>query len=207
MDKSTLSLPKTHVAALGQAKAQWALKRVHCANLSSDKRAYWEKTFSRWVMLEDPERVVPDLDVLDQLSMKHLPVSWDTIMVKLLECAPESFKAMTGMDRTRTNLLQWVKWMALVFNACDAAVVQLQDYGFYEKPETRKKGEAPRLAKAYLSFHGAYDLFEFGKAIIWMQTPDGPGCRPFWWARGIKAFSGVVKPEALNSVRDRLTLA
>lgn len=207
MHKDTLNLPKKHVVALGASKAQWALKRVHCANLSPEKRGYWEKIIAKWVMLPDPETVVPDLDVLDQLSMKHLPVSWDVIMVKLLECAPEDFKGLTGLDRGRTNLLQWVKCMALIFNACEAAVVQLQDYGFYERPDKRKRGETPRLAKDYLAYEGAYDVFEFGRAIVWMVTPDGPKTRPFWWALGEKAFANVKDTAVYDSIRDRLTLA
>ncbi|GAQ85702.1 hypothetical protein KFL_002500010, partial [Klebsormidium nitens] len=48
--------------------------------------------------------------------------------------------------------------------------------------------------------------YEFGKAILWMQTPDGPAGRPFWWAASVSAFSGNIKPAALASLRDRMTL-
>lgn len=207
MDKTTLSLPKEQVAELGASKAQWALKRVHCANLSKDKRPYWEKLFSKWVMLPEPDNVVPDLDVLDALYMKHLPVSWDNIVVKLCECTPETFKAITGFDRKRNNLLEWVKWLGLLFNTCEAVVEQLVQYGFYVKQDSRKRGTVPALALGYMAFAGAYDPFDFGKAIVWMQTPDGPEERPFWWARAEKAFSGTPKDGAFNTLRDRMTLA
>lgn len=154
MDNSTLDLPKKQVADLGASKAQWALKRVHCANLSADKRPFWEKVVGKWVMLEEPEKVVPDLDVLDQLSMKHMPVAWDNILVKLLECSTDSFKAITGFERTRNNLLQWVKWMGLLFNACEAVVEQLVEYGFYVNPGKRKRGVVPPLAAEYMAFVG-----------------------------------------------------
>ncbi|GAQ77555.1 hypothetical protein KFL_000010040 [Klebsormidium nitens] len=207
MDKSTLSLPAEKVGELGSARSVWALKRVHCANLSKEKRGFWEPIWQRWVMLEQPELVVPDIDVLDVLSMKHLPVSWDAVVVLLCELDGESFKHITGLDRSRSNLKSWVKWMGVLFAVCEAVVTQLMDFGFYEKPKTRKRGDSPALAKDYLHFAGAYDPYEFGKAILWMQTPDGPAGRPFWWAASVSAFSGNIKPAALASLRDRMTLS
>ena len=206
MDKTTLDLPSEQVGDLGSAKSVWALKRVHCANLSKDKRGFWEPIWQRWVMLEQPELVVPDIDVLDVLSMKHLPVSWDYVVVHLCELSTEAFKHITGVDRSRSNLKTWVKWMAILFTVCEAVVVQLMECGFYLKPKTRKRGDSPALAPDYLHFAGAYDPYEFGKAILWMQTPDGPDVRPFWWTASVTAFSGNIKPAALNSLRDRMTL-
>lgn len=207
MAPSTLKLAKKHVAHLGTQKAQWALKRVHCANMSQEKRAFWEKVWTRWVMLVEPEKTVPDLNVLDQLFMKHMPVTWDSMVVKLCEMTPGEFRQLTGMDRTRANLTLFVKWMAILFAVCDAAVVQLQEYGFYKTPHAdRKRGDPPAVEETYVEYGGQYDLLDFGKAIVWMQTPVGPDERPFWWCASEKANTGNMKPNVLAALRDKLTL-
>jgi hypothetical protein len=65
---------KAKVIKEAEDERQWVLLRIHCANLLPEKRRFWEKKWEEWVMREDLDDFLPDIEALDALYSKHLPV-------------------------------------------------------------------------------------------------------------------------------------
>jgi hypothetical protein len=72
---------------------QWVLRRIHCANLLPEKRRFWEKKWGEWVMREDLDDFLPDIEALDALYSKHLPVEWDEMV----------FRSSSSLSRSLSN--------------------------------------------------------------------------------------------------------
>jgi hypothetical protein len=116
MSPDVFQRDKQKVMKEAEDERQWVLRRIHCANLTPEKRLFCKKKWGEWVMREDLKGFLPDIDTLDALYSKHLPIEWDEMVVKIIELPHDIFFKLTGIKRTQKEMRPEFCSTGTVFN-------------------------------------------------------------------------------------------
>jgi hypothetical protein len=181
MSPDVFQRSKEKVLKQAEDERQWVLRRIHCANLTPEKRQFWEKKWREWVVREDLEDFLPDIEALDALYSKHLPVEWDEMIVKIIELPHEIFAKLTGIKRTQKELRPEFGWTGTVFEVGDLAITLLDGLGYYVHIENREKGKVPNVSAEYATFNTKFTIMDLVKAFFWMDVEKEAKHKPFYW--------------------------
>jgi hypothetical protein len=170
MSPDVFQRDKAKVTKEAEDDWQWVLRRIHCTNLTPEKRRFWEKKWGEWVMREDLDDFLPDIEALDALYSKHLPVEWDEMAVQIIELPHEIFAKLTGLKRTQKQWKPEFGGMGTAFEVGEAAIVLLVGLGFYVHMENREKGKVPNVEAEFAVFNTKFTIMDLVKAFFWMDV-------------------------------------
>jgi hypothetical protein len=181
MSRDVFHRDKAKVIKEAKDERQWVLRRIHCANLLPEKRRFWEKKWGEWVMREDLDNFLPDIEALNALYSKHLPVEWDEMAVQIIELPLPIFVKLTGSKRTQKQWKPEFGWMGTCFEVGETAIVLLDKLGFYVHMENREKGKVSNVEAEFAEFHTKFTINDLVKAFSWMDVEGEAFHKPFYW--------------------------
>jgi hypothetical protein len=138
-------------------------------------------------------------EVLNDLKSKHLTGEFNEACLNFLEMREKLLLAFKGVPRKQNGWKSLWRWVRLLLDVLEAAILALIEIGFFSSREGREYGEVPEVAAEYADYGSCMEIKSLTLQIV--EAKIGVALQqPYWWLKG------ATKPHKLLGLGRRFAL-